>query len=521
MKNILLLSFLINTLISFSQPLFDAKRDYVWIFGGTKNNIPITYHTIMNFKADTMSLILKTGEGDNFFQTNASICDTAGNLLFYSNGCVLADSGFQYLNGADTINQGVLWHSHCDWTSFSTDGYVIVNGCWILPVSENKFKVIYVDKIASDTVNYTSGIRFTDVSRNEINGSLNGFNVDSYLYQGAVDPTRRAVVRHGNGRDWWYVNPINYTKKFFSFLIDSTINLHSPVISEISSLPPLKFNTGGQACFSPDGNIYASLDYKNNCLVSNFNRCTGELFNLQVIKPVIGWDTIFGITGIAISPNSKFMYLMTRSIITQYDLQAPNIETTAIVVAVRDSWTQDVNGVQYPPSFYQSQLGPDGKIYVFNAANRFTFHVIESPDLSGVACNVIQHKYFFPELGPVRQPPRFPNFRLGPLAGSPCDTLTVTTYEADHQIKVGLKLQPNPATDYTVADISLSDYNPSQPLFLTLTDGLGRVIRKKQVPPYTPLQRIETGDLSAGLYFVSLCSGSRVLVVRKLVVTRE
>jgi hypothetical protein len=108
-----------------------------------------------------------------------------------------------------------------------------------------------------------------------------------------------------------------------------------------------------------------------------------------------------------------------------------------------------------------------------------------------------------------------------PFAGSPCDTLTVTTYEADHQIKVGLKLQPNPATDYTVADISLSDYNPSQPLFLTLTDGLGRVIRKKQVPPYTPLQRIETGDLSAGLYFVSLCSGSRVLVVRKLVVARE
>jgi hypothetical protein len=509
----------INSL--FSQPLYDAKRDYVWIFGGTNGNIDSTINTFLDFRFDTMALSSSSNQGQNLFQTNASICDIAGQLLFYSNGCVLEAANFEYIKGADTINNGIKWGDMCDKYNFITGGYVIVNGCWILPVSENKFKVVYADYVKTDTVGFTTGVRQTTVVKSEQTGKLYGYDVDKYILEQSIDPTRRAVVRHGNGRDWWMVNGMNYTQKHFSSLIDSSSNVYPPIVNETPDLPPLLFNTSGQACFSPDGKIYASFDYRNHCLIFDFNRCTGEMGNLRIVKPLIGPDSISAITGIAISPNSRFVYLLTQSFITQYDLQASNIEATATVVAVRDNWAWVVNGVNYAPSFYQSQLGPDGKIYVFNAANRFTFTVIEYPDSFGLACNVIQHKYFLPNGGPIRQPPRFPNFRLGPLVGSPCDTLTVTTYEPDHQIKVGLKLQPNPATDYTVADITLSDYNPSQPLFLTLTDGLGRVIRKKQVPPYTPLQRIETGDLSAGLYFVSLCSGSRVLVVRKLVVARE
>jgi WD40 repeat protein len=526
MKFLFSIIILLISLNSNSQPKFDSKRDYVWIMGSGgiyDGGVEKSNSIFLDFKQDTMALSYKEAQGDNFFQTNASICDTTGNLLFYSNGCVLADSNFQYIEGADTINQGVRWNLICKGSQNLTDGYVIVNGCWIIPVAENKFKAIYVDYFNNIDNEFTSGIRYTTVVRNQETGQLSGYGVDEYIFDTSVDPTKRAFVRHGNGRDWWLINPKNGTKIHYSFLIDSTSNVYVPITNEFPEMPPLNFNTSGQACFSPDGNIYASFDYENKCLIFDFNRCSGEMSNLRVVTPLLSIDSIFGVTGIAISPNSRFLYLMSNYIITQYDLQAPNIETSALIVAVKDNWvgTTSSGNPDYPPTFYQSQLGPDGKIYVFNAAGRRTFAVIEIPDSLGLACNVIQHKYNFPQWGTVRQPPRFPNFRLGALVGSPCDTIIYTSTQAVSRPYASLKLMPNPASNYIVADISIADYSENQQLMLLLVDISGREVRRKYVSAYTSLQRIETGDLGAGLYFMRLYAGGRLLTSSKLVVAHE
>jgi Secretion system C-terminal sorting domain len=525
MKYLYLFCLIIISNFVFSQQDFDFKRDYVWIMGsgGPYNGIEISKSIFLDFKNDTMALSFKEAQGDDFHQTNASICDTAGNFLFYSNGCVLADSIFQYIEGADTINKGVRWNSICGGDQHLTDGYVIVNGCWIIPVAENKFKTIYVDHFNNLDNQFTSGIRYTTVLRDPITGNLSGSGVDEYLYNQSVDPTKRAFVRHGNGRDWWLINSKNGTKTHYAFLIDSTNNVYAPIANEFEELPNLEFNTSGQACFSPDGDIYASFDYANHCLIYDFNRCNGEMSNLRIVKPLLSSDSIVAITGIAISPNSHFLYLMTNFIITQYDLQSDNIGASAIIVAVKDNWvgTTSLGNPDYPPTFYQSQLGPDGKIYVFNAAGRRTFAVIESPDSLGLACNVIQHKYNFPQWGVVRQPPRFPNYRLGAMVGSPCDTIVYTSATSVTRPQASMKLLPNPATDYTVADISVSDYSENQQLILSVVDVSGREVKRKSVSAYTSLQRIETRDLKAGLYFVQLYVRGNVVVVNKLIVAHE
>jgi Secretion system C-terminal sorting domain len=523
MKYFIFLLFLLfqNDLIS--QPTFDSKRDYVWIMGRKKVFVDSTSHVFLDFRTDTMSLINKTAKGQNLYQTNASICDTAGNFLFFSNGCVLVDSSFKYIIGADTINGGVRWETICDGFASFTDGYVIVNGCWIIPVAENKFKAIYVDYFNNEANEYTSGIRYTTVVRNKETGQLSGYGIDENIYDVSVDPTKRAFVRHGNGRDWWLINPKNGTKIHYSFLIDSTSNVYAPVANEFPDMFPLNFNTSGQACFSPNGKTYASFDYENKCLIFDFNRCDGIMSNLRIVTPLLSIDSIFGVTGIAISPNSRFLYLMCNFKITQYDLQAFDIQSSAINVAVRDNWvgTTSSGNPDYPPTFYQSQLGPDGKIYVFSAAGRRTFAVIESPDSLGLACNVIQHKYNFPQWGIVAQPPRFPNFRLGALVGSPCDTIVYTSTLSISRPQASIKLLPNPASDYTVADISVGDYSENQQLMLSLVDISGREVRRKYVSAYTSLQRIETGDLGAGLYFMRLYAGGRLLTSSKLVVAHE
>jgi hypothetical protein len=504
-----------------AQPNYDAKRDYVWIFGGTYFVIDSTEQIFLDFKQDTMVLSHRRVQGENLFQTNTSICDTAGNFLFFSNGCVLSDSSFNLIPGAGKINNGPYWAENCE--SFHpniTDGYTFVNGCWILPVAEKKFKVLYVEEI--NNFANTSGVRFSTVIQDKQTLKLSGYNIDRFLIQTNLSPEKRAIVRHANGRDWWLVNNSFASKDFYISYIDSSENVYEPKIQDFPELPNQVYHGAGQSVFSSDGTIYACFDPRNLCQIYDFNRCSGELSNVRLIQPLLSYDSIFSVTGIAISPNSRFLYLMTATIITQYDLQSANIEASAVIVAVRDNWV-GLNSSGNPdlkPSFYQSQLGPDGKIYVFNAAGRRTFAVIESPDSLGLACNVIQHKYHFPQWGTVRQPPRFPNFRLGPLEGSPCDSIPlVGTQAAPQRLPVArLKLSPNPTSSHTVADITVSDYRPEQHLVLRLTDITGKVLRRMSVPAYTPLQRIETSGLAKGLYFVSLEIRGRVAVVEKLVV---
>jgi hypothetical protein len=515
MKSIICIVLCYYSTVVIAQPNYDAKRDYVWIFGKEYFALDTTDHIYLDFRTDTMALSYQRAQGQNLFQTNASICDTTGNFLFFSNGCVLVDSGFQYIPGADTINRGPEWMNSCDrQNSNLTFGYVIVNGCWILPVSDKKYKVFYADII--DVWVHTSGIRFATVTQDEQTGELSGYGADTYLLTAELQPEKRGIVRHGNGRDYWMINEAYEDKKYYISLIDNSETIFTPKQQYFDQLPPRIIHTGGQACFSPDGTKYCTIDAYNHCQVFDFDRCKGELSNVRFIPLPLPYDSIGASTGIAVSPNSRFMYLMTLHSIWQYDLTAINIKSSKIRVADYDGFL--ANG--FILSFYQSQLGPDGKIYVFNAAGRKTFAVIESPDSLGLSCNVIQHKYYFPQWGSINQPPRFPNFRLGPEVGSPCDTIISGTFSPD-QVMGTIVLRPNPATEYTVVDISVSNFSADMKLELEVFSVSGVAIQTYQVPPYAALQRIETAHLPNGIYFVALKSKGRVLRNEKLVVLRQ
>jgi hypothetical protein len=54
-----------------------------------------------------------------------------------------------------------------------------------------------------------------------------------------------------------------------------------------------------------------------------------------------------------------------------------------------------------------------------------------------------------------------------------------------------------------------------------VVDVSGREVKRKSVSAYTSLQRIETRDLSAGLYFVRLYVRGKVVAVNKLIVAHE
>jgi hypothetical protein len=75
-------------------------------------------------------------------------------------------------------------------------------------------------------------------------------------------------------------------------------------------------------------------------------------------------------------------------------------------------------------SYGLHQLAPDGRIYIVNGHNNFVLHVIDRPNEYGKACRPRQNGFRLPTLT-NRGTPNFPNFRLGPIDGSECDTLGI------------------------------------------------------------------------------------------------
>jgi hypothetical protein len=84
----------------------------------------------------------------------------------------------------------------------------------------------------------------------------------------------------------------------------------------------------GQAVFSPDGSKYVL--FTDHALdLYDFDRCSGELTNHQSLYFP---DSVYR-TGIAFSPNNRFLYANTQLNIFQYDLWASNIDSSVQLVA--------------------------------------------------------------------------------------------------------------------------------------------------------------------------------------------
>jgi hypothetical protein len=176
----------------------------------------------------------------------------------------------------------------------------------------------------------------------------------------------------------------------------------------------------GQAKFSPDGNKYAIFNTVSEQAgqfvdIFDFDRCTGSLSN-RITHHYN--DTAYS-GGLVFAPNSELLYVLSYDDIYQYDLTAPDVIASRQLVAtmdINDWWPQ-------AGTFFQGQIGPDGKIYIANGhVSAGNLHVIHRPNVRGPGCMVEIAGLPLPNLnsGSI---PNIPNFRLGPLDGSPCDTL--------------------------------------------------------------------------------------------------
>ncbi len=488
------------------------KNDYVWKTGYSSwGGYDSSFHywfgiSVFDFNQQPMVLSYDS-LGINLTECSATISDNDGHVLFYSNGVsvhnYLDESLIDTMGGNWYLNTIPTWFYYGN--PFSRVQMILPNP--LLPNTYDIF-LIWVDS----TTNNLGGIAFKKLLRAQIDMGQN-FGKGEANYKDKVIFTHKiagsiSAVKHGNGKDWWITTIRTGSNCYDVMYYDGTDNIRfnvqcgGSVYSGIEQYPVINF--------SPNGNYFANaIDKLGKLNVFDFNRCTGELNLIEQVDVPELRDSMpnWWIGSVAFSPNSRYLYLCFGLRVFQYDMLANPIAASKQVVGVFQP------GGPSPLNFYSSQLGPDGKIYIASNNTTYFMAVINNPDEAGAQCNfqnMVQVPSFIGGL------PHYPNYRLGVLPGSACDTLGLGISPLSDN--AGLRLFPNPANDWVTADYGFLDWSKSD-MVLEIINGLGQTVLHQNLPRYSGLQHINVAQYATGVYqvFVRRSNSTEVVESGKFV----
>ncbi len=497
---LLLLAFFFTFTSSIAQPLSDAKADYIWKMGydGCGGNINWQH---MTFNINNTNSILATFDTASFTATCATVCDSVGNLVFYTNG-VFVYNRTNLKMRLDTLNPGYFTRPHDCGINYNFNQAALILPQPNHPQIYYLFHERIVDPVGA--YNPTHGeLYYTVVDSRLRNGKGGVVSWRNLLTTDSLDHGKLNAVRHANGRDWWITCWHRSYTKYRRCLLDPS-GVHDFGWQQIAT-----FRSDwsyGQSFFSPDGTRFAattfSVSHNNNRIdVMDFDRCTGLFSNrIQFFTPLLNTFSL----GLSISPNSRYLYVSSPSDMLQYDLYAANIPNSCDTVAHWDGFIDStVVNAYLPVLFWTHQLGADGKIYISSGNGTFYMGRIDNPDERGVACNVRQHSVHLPAFA-FRTVPNFPNFRLGPVDGSVCDTLgfnAVGTAKPPPETIGVVKAVPNPTSGMVYFE------NMPPQARLVFYDVLGREVFCTENTPQVNMQRFPKG-----IYFCSIFGANNQLL---------
>ena len=434
----------------------------------------------MDFFSGSM-VVSTVDRGIDFGRTSANITDMEGHLLFSTNGAYIANvTGDTMFNGSG-LNPSM-------YTSWWPVGLHIAQGCLILPKpSTPGIYYLFHGTIDDLSSSLSHHLYLTSIDMSLDSGLGGVLSKNEILIADTLNEGRITAVRHANGRDWWvFCFKANTNIHYRLLLTPSGVSVNGT-----QAIGEVRTPDHGQACFSPDGSRYAYYSGFGTADLDifNFDRCTGLFSN-----PVnINIDDSNSLGGVAFSPNGRFLYVSSVLDVYQYDTEASDIAASMVHIAHWDS--------TYSPSppfatvFDIAQLAPDGKIYIGTGNSTLRMHVINNPDEPGLACNMVQHSVELPRYY-SNSLPNHPNYFLGPVDGSVCDSLGINVGVPGVGLNATLSAYPNPSQ----GAFTLS--YPAQPTVgeLEVRDVTGRVVLRERLPQWSTVHQVELAGQAAGLY---------------------
>ncbi len=329
-----------------------------WIFGNSAR---------INFNSGSpVATSLPAAAGFAPSEGSASISDSSGNLLFYTNGIKVWNRNDEVMPSVAAAGTGLHGHES------STQSALIV------PCSCSKYFIF-----TTGAYNTASGLQYSVVDM-MADGGLGDIPTIKNVQLVTPAAEKIAAVKDGSGGTWVVAHTTRSSLTipggdlFYAYRIlagsDCTVNT-TAVISQVGTA----YSNGsyrfapGQMKISPDGTRLAVAGFQSNASfieLFGFNTATGAVssFAGSVPKVIIEkWAY-----GIEFSPNSRYLYaathMSTGNFIYRYDISDDTL--------FKDAEYKFSNVRQRPGSM---QLATDGKIYIANW-NSLTLNVITEPD---------------------------------------------------------------------------------------------------------------------------------------------
>ncbi len=357
MKQVFLITFLFLTGIAGAWAQYYTNQNKVWAFGNGAGlnfttGVPVPFASGVH-----------TGEG------TATLCDPAGNLLFYTDGKTV------YNRTGSLMPSGV---SIVPWSTSSTTQAAVV-----IPVISNPSRY-YIFSLETDGVLRASRLAYSIVDMT-LDGGM-GDLVPGFIGR-PMDSSmsEKMVAIQGNSCNVWLLTHRQATSQFQAYNITAA-GISAPIVSTFST-PTSYYNGIGAMMCSPDRlNLVMqyNLSVSRGSELYNFDPATGIVSNRRVL------DNVNMYYGAEFSPDNTKLYSLRYnnaglSNLLQYDITLP---TTAAIIASVDTITYGIYG-----GATQLRIGPDGKIYMMSFTDAMTnfLDVIEHPNLPGLSCGYTTH----------------------------------------------------------------------------------------------------------------------------------
>lgn len=494
----LLIFLFLGYCLSINAVLAQGKYDHYWVFADSLG---------LDFRQQPLPAVVYSNIYGPKIPT-ASICDQDGNLSCYIGTWKWASFDVRLFNRFHTLVSGgdkFIQGQNNIYTQYG--GFV-----QLLPVNKAMDTMILVQNAANDVLKKISlYYSMIDVKARIDTGEVYDLNNHVLTYGSKYGLTS---IRHANGRDWWVITHGYPSDEFYIFTatlqgvhLNSKLRIGSyhgvinPSASTASYYGEMSVNQiGDKICVMASDGLIEVFD---------FDRCTGTLSNPVILQnPGALIEDLYTVSA-NISPSGRFVYASTtykvntplgyayQFRIVQHDVQNPQ-DTVVLWVG---------NGPDHRPD--QFEYGPDGKMWFngFSDASKPQLiypqkeylHFIEFPEVKGVGCNLKFNQLYLGGRRAISGMPNMPNYNLGPLVGSPCDTLALGRVQ-ELDVAAQLSLYPVPADRY----LRLRTTTQVQPLQVEISDMTGRICHQQLWPESEHSLYFNTQNLPSGLYIARI-----------------
>lgn len=362
-----------------------------------------------------------------FEATMAGAYGAGGEIIFYTNGCHIYDRHHQIVPGGELLNPGEIHDMVCD-----RYGYIAPLGASVVHFRTHPGLYFLIHVGVQNTIAHSVSygpLYLTRLSYDAESGQVTVLSKNEVLIDTEVDPYE--LVRHGNGNDWWLLTNEFGTATYHKILLTP----HGPSVHETQAVgydfpfPPCRWQRSLTA--SPSGERLVRYNSGCGAQLLTFDRCDGLL--AEAGFSVLDYK-VRGGGGTAFSEDSDYLYLTRWFHVTKIPFGNP----------------PDTLRTSYRPpdgfgaSFIHIFRDPYGRMYIAPHASEPYLHLIPPGDNDPDTAMVALEGLSLPRRI-QRTIPHYPNYELGALIDSACDTL-LSSASTEIPMVQQLSLYPNPAT---------------------------------------------------------------------------